>query len=135
MADNGEALDAYINFHAENGELKSTINTALGDIQKLTPAATTAEKSVQSIFKQSGGGLQSGIKSVTSDLKEANTHAGHATGGLHGFFKALRSEGGKKSVLGESLELLRGAGSIMAVSLLGEVLNKASEKAKELANN
>lgn len=132
--DNGEALEAYIEFKADDKQLSSTIQTATGKVKQLETAGHGAETSLNKVWatKSGAASLQSSIAGVNKELSQTSQHASKAEGGLKHFLEQLKQSGGRRSALGETVELFRGGGAVMAVSMIGEALKNATEKMNEL---
>lgn len=63
-------------------------------------------------------------------LKETAERAGHDT--AEGLIHSLKHQTGRRSVFGESLEILAGGGAVMAISMAAEQLDKMADKIGEL---
>lgn len=77
-------------------------------------------------------GMDSAIQKETQKLQQIVPAANKAEKATDNFFKTLKKSAGRRSELGETVEMLRGAGALMGITMLGEGLAKATDRMKEL---
>lgn len=83
-------------------------------------------------FQADNKGVNVAITDVKKDLAEVLPAAEKAEGGLKKFFEAQKQLTGRRSGIGETLEVLKGAGAAFAVAEVGNILKEVTAKAGEL---
>ena len=79
-------------------------------------------------------GTKAGLNQVRDDFRNTARQADSSANSIKESLDKLKASAGRRSGIGEFAEVLRGAGAVAGIAIVGEVLERATGKAAELTD-